>query len=384
MPDVRLRVNGCGYGGWKSVRVTRGIESIAGGFELGYADRWPGQASPWPIRDEDECTLTIDGEPVIVGYIDRPARSFDAESRTLTVSGRDRTGALVDCSAVPPAWEFRQIPLLTLARRIADQFGIPVSLQPGLTPPSSLAKFSIDPGETAFDALSRACAVAGLLPIADGRGGLVLARAGSAQSTTELVEGKNIMAAADECDASGRFRTYRVLGQHAGSDEFSGPPAASVKATALDAGVRRSERVLLVRADGNVTTTQAQTRAQWEATVRAARAYTARVTLQGWRQDDGSLWRENMLVRIRSPYLGLDAEMLISEVVFSLDDSAGTTTQLTLVRPDAFLPEPVIEPTVARGRKGKKGSAPWAELAGGVSVPDANFSTPDGRAVKAP
>jgi len=70
--------------------------------------------------------------------------------------------------------------------------------------------------------------------------------------------------------------------------------------------------------------------------------------------------------------------------VFSLDDSAGTTTQLTLVRPDAFLPEPVIEPTVARGRKGKKGSAPWAELAGGVSVPDANFSTPDGRAVKAP
>ena len=70
MSDLRLVVNGKKYGGWKSVRVTRSIESIAGSFELDVSDRWAGQGEIWPIYEEDACRVEIDGTTVIDGYVD--------------------------------------------------------------------------------------------------------------------------------------------------------------------------------------------------------------------------------------------------------------------------------------------------------------------------
>jgi prophage tail gpP-like protein len=80
-------------------------------------------------------------------------------------------------------------------------------------------------------------------------------------------------------------------------------------------------------------------RAQWEATVRAARAVSVQVTVQGWRQGNGELWPVNALVNVDLPWLRLSGDMLISELTHTLDES-GTRTQLTLRRPDAFIPQP--------------------------------------------
>ena len=65
--DVRLIVNGVRYGGWKDIRVTRSIESIAGSFALEVTDRWAEQTESWPIAEESECRVEIDGEAVING-----------------------------------------------------------------------------------------------------------------------------------------------------------------------------------------------------------------------------------------------------------------------------------------------------------------------------
>jgi prophage tail gpP-like protein len=357
VPDLRLRVNGREYGGWKAARVTRGIEAISGAFELTVSDRWGGQDTPWPIAEEDECAIVIDGAPVITGYVDRRSLAYGPEEHSLTVGGRDRTGALVDCSAVLSTWEYLNVPLLTLAKRLAAPFGIAVSLQPGLALPKPLAKLTVDPGDTAFDALERACRMAGVLPVSDGSGGLVLTRTGSARATTALVEGQNILGASVDYDASSRFRRYVVMGQHQGTDELSGASAAAVKGEARDPGVRRGARVLLVRAESGVTQEYAKRRAEWDAKVRAARADAVTVTVQGWQQGDGSLWPVNALVPVRSPYLGIDGDLLITQVTYGIGDG-GTIAELSLKRRDAFLPEPVV-PT----------SGSWKELAGGAALP---------------
>jgi prophage tail gpP-like protein len=123
-----------------------------------------------------------------------------------------------------------------------------------------------------------------------------------------------------------------------------------------------------VRAEGNVTPAQAKQRAEWEAIVRAGRAYTASVTVQGWTVG-GRPWPVNALVRLRSPSLEIDSDMLITEATYSLDDG-GSRTVLSLKRPDAFMPEPVIEPVESAGKtatgKSKPSGKPWAELKGGV------------------
>jgi prophage tail gpP-like protein len=349
VPDLRLSVGGRDYGGWKTVRVTRGIESVAGSFELGVSDRWAGQdpPTPWPIAEEDECALTIDGVPVITGYVDRRSLSYGPEEHTLSVGGRDRTGNLVDCSAVLTEWEFQGISLLTLAQRLAKPFGVKVTLQAGLTLPRLGTKLTVDPGDTAFDALERACRMAGVLPVSDGAGGLLLTRAGSRRATTALVEGANILAASGEFDGAGRFRKYIVRGQRPGTSEDFGLGATSVTGTASDQNVRRSERVLIVRAEQSITPELARKRAEWEATIRAGRADAVSVTVQGWTQGDGSLWPVNALVPIESPYLGVKGEMLITQAVHSLDDRSGTKTDLSLKRPDAFVPAPVVPVTGA-------------------------------------
>lgn len=353
-PDLRLTVGGAEYAGWKTARITRSIEAVAGAFELSISDRWAGRAEPWPIPEEEECSLSVDGETLITGYVDKRSPSFSPDDHTLVVSGRDRTGALVDCSAALSTWEFANISILTLAKRLCEPFGIRVTKQEGLIF-RVIDRLAVNPGESAFETLERACRMAGALPVSDGQGGLVLTRAGTRRAVTALVEGQNMAAGGADYDATGRYRRYLVVGQHGGAeDEFSGESAAFVWAQATDPNVRRAYRVLVVRPEAGVLPEHAKGRAQWEAKIRAARGDAVSATVQGWKQADGSLWPVNALIQVRSPFLGIDGEMLISQVVYGITDQRGTTTDLSLKRPDAFLPEPVVP----------KGL--WKELVGGV------------------
>ncbi len=384
MSDVRLRVNGREYAGWKRVRVTRGIEAIAGGFELAISDRWNGQRVSWPIVEEDECELAIGDEKVITGYVDRRRLSYGPQDHSFEVSGRDKAGALVDCSALLDSWEFQSLAVLTLARNLCRPFGISVTLDTGAVPrkvtlktgknpgrvtsggatgkksglgvPNPPKKFSVNPGDSAFEVLDRACRMAGLVPVSNGLGGIVLTRAGSARVDTPLVEGENIIAASADFDVSQRHARYIVTGQHPGSDEWSGEAVATVRGEATDQNIRRTSRVLLIRAECALTPEAAKSRAAWEAKIRAARGDAVSVTIQGWETDAGELWPVNSVVRVRSPMIAVDGEMLITQTVFTLDEG-GSTTELTLRRPDAYLPEPAVT---------QSGTNVWKEIRRGV------------------
>jgi prophage tail gpP-like protein len=345
--SVSLRIhgpNGREYGGWKSVRVTRSMESLCGSFELSVSERWANQDQPWPIEEEDECAVIVDGKVAITGYVDAVRPSFSGFDESLNVAGRDRAGELVDCSAALGKWEYAGANLEKVARLLCEPFGIDVTLQAGLVA-SFTSKLTIDPGDTAFQVLEEACRLAGVVAISDGSGGLLLTRTGTARASTPLVSGVNVLSGSASYDSSERFRTYKVLGQQKGTDEVWGEAAAQVKGTATDDRVKRTWRTLVVRPEAAVTLEQAKTRAQWEAKVRAARGVSVSVTVPGWTQRDGTMWPINALVPVRVPQLRVNGEMLITEVTFGLDDSQGQTTDLTLRRPDAFTPEPVVKKT---------------------------------------
>lgn len=359
MPEIVLTVNGKAFAGWTSARVTRGIESLCGGFELTVSERWEAGAAPWPIYEGDECSLRLGSETVLTGYVDKRSLSYGPGEHSLGVSGRDRAGAFVDCSVLGPPWEWLNASILAVARRLAEPHGVAVSFAPGLAPGASPAKTSADPGDSVHDVIEKMCRKAGLLAVSDGAGGVQLMRPGSARTTTALVEGQNILSAQAEFDGSARFRRYVVLGQHQATDAFSSGSAAGVRGEATDATVSRAARTLVLRAEGNVTGESAKRRAEWEATVRAARADSVSVTVQGWTQGNGALWPVNALVPVRSPRIGVDGEMLISQAVYSVGKD-GMKTALTLRRPDAFKPEP----SVTNPPKG--GALYWKEIARGV------------------
>lgn len=348
---ISLTVGGRTYEGWTSARLTRSMEALAGSMELQLSDRWQGQAEPWPITEESECTVRIGRQVMLTGYVDGVAFSISDSSREMSVEGRDRAGDLVDCSAVLSKWELQAgSAVQRIAEVLAEPFGVAVRVQDGLVLQPLVNKVTVDPGDTAWEALEKVCRVAGVLAVSDGQGGLVLTRAGSTRATTALVLGENILAGSSSFTASGKFRTYKVVGQKAGTDQDFGLEACSVLGEAVDAGVKRTSRVLLVRAESMVSRAQARTRAQWEAAVRAARAATAQLTVSGWLQADGRPWPVNALVAVKAPQLAIEGDMLITEAVFNLDGSSGTTTQLSLKRPDAYKPEPVV-PTPGRWKE---------------------------------
>jgi prophage tail gpP-like protein len=362
MDDVTLVVNGRRYNGWKSIRVTQSIESLAGSFALGVSDRWDGQTSPWPIANEDACRVEIDGETVIDGYIDSTDISASATERSLSYSGKDRAAALVENSfAVPDAsgkefrWAFRNMDLAQYLIEIGKPHQIRVSVQPGLT----LTKTPLHvahPGEKYLEAIKRAASPLGVLVVSDGAGGIVITRAGTAR-TDALIEGQNIKAASFRSDASNRFRRYLIATQAAGTDEAFAE-ATRIQAEATDVDVKRAARLDFLRPEqGYATVAAARRRADWEARTRAALADAVVVTVQGWRQSNGTLWPVNQLAQVVAPkMIGVDGEMLISQVERTMDGS-GRVTQLHLVRPDAFLPQP---------QAAVSGEGAWKELAKGA------------------
>lgn len=361
--DVFLLVNGKRYGGWKSVSITRSIESIAGSFSLDVSDRWDGAEDPWPIAEEDECKVYIDEVVVIDGYVDKRRLSAAKEERTLGYDGRDRAGALTDCSAIVEAgsvskkkWTFRDVDVVQLATKIAEPFGIKVSVQAGLgSVLTKNKKVVLHPGDTCFDVISRVAAAAGVIVVSDADGGIVITRAGTTRAAS-LIEGQNILAASVEYDATDRFHRYLISTQIPGTDEASGE-ATRIQAEATDEGVTRTQRILLIMPDKGYNTADSKRRADWEARTRAARAEKVTVTVQGWKQPNGFLWPINTLTRVRaSRSIGVDGDLLISQVEYTIGEG-GRMTQLSLLRPDALTPEPTATVHASSGL--------WKELAKG-------------------
>ena len=357
MSDVRLNVNGRRYGGWKGIRITRSIESAAGSFELDVSDRWGGQEELWPITEEDECQVQIDGETVIDGWIDRREIALSATERRLTYAGRDKAAVLVDCSAVLDRWSFRNATVQDIAREVCRPFGISVSLQPGLILPAPHEKLVVNPGDSAFSVIERAAVMAGVLVVSDGAGGLQITRSGTGRAPVSLIQGQDmVLAASVDYDATQRFSQYVVATQTAGSDTTSGN-ATRVRATADDEGVQRTDRVLMVLPEAGASTAYARQRADWEARIRAARAETVTMVVRGWRAGASKLWPLNALIAVRFPAVGVDGDLLITSAEHSLDDG-GEVTTLRLMRPDAFAPEPVLA-------KVKRAGGLWKEIRDG-------------------
>ncbi len=339
-PDTRLVIDGLAWGGWKEIEIRLSIESLANSFRLGLTERW-GQIAPEPrpISPGAECCVEIDGEPVITGFVDEVSPSFDAQSHGVTVTGRTRTGDLVDCSAVqlPNSWQGAK--LEEIVRAIAAPFDVPVTIAADTGPP--FKRFPIQQGETAFEAIERACRQRGVRPIADAFGGLQLTQGAGPRAGVTLRQGVNMLRADGSFGIAERFSRYQVKSQDVSAAWNTAADTASPDALALDDGVGRY-RPLLVIAEALGDGVTLADRAAWERNVRLGRARRATVTVQGWREAgaSGPLWQPRKTVAVESRWLNIAADLVIASVTFTKSET-GTTTELELMRAEALdlLPE---------------------------------------------
>jgi prophage tail gpP-like protein len=190
------------------------------------------------------------------------------------------------------------------------------------------------PGETVFENLEKFARYKAVLLTTDGDGNLVITRASQERIDTPVEHGRNILSANGTFSFKQRASVYTVTSHSI----FQGNDQALV-ATIADAGVLR-HRPITVIAEDQIAPVDWKNRAQWEASVRAARGTQLEVTVQGWRHDSG-LWVPNRIVTLRAPWLGFEREdLLISGVTWALDEG-GARAVLTLTRPEAYSLIPV-------------------------------------------
>lgn len=328
---IELKVGGGVFSGWESMEIKTGIEQIAGTFRLGITERWPGQDTPAPIMPGFACEVLLEGDTVITGFVDSAEPGYDENTHTVSIEGRDATGDLVDCAATHKSGQWTNRDLFQIATDICEPFHIRVYKQVDVGAPFPTT--NIQEGERAFELLDRLARMRAVLLVSDGSGNLIITRAGQQKISTELVEGVNIKRAKGKFDWKERFSHYVVKGQHRTADGESPDAARGPSATSDDTVINRP-RPLVVLAEDQGHIASLRQRAEWERNVRIGRANRATITVQGWKHAEG-LWRPNNLVRLRSPMLYADLDLLIAQVTYKLD-SGGTTTELELCRPEAF------------------------------------------------
>lgn len=330
--DVMLTVGGRKYGGWTDIEIAVGIDAVASSFRIGLTERWPGHSERWVIDAGSPAVVSIGGEPVITGYIDRLESWLSKDLHNVTITGRSKAADLVDCSAVnqPGSWLNRS--LESIAADIAQPFGITIIAEAPTAPP--LKRFALQQGESAWDAIARMLKQRGLIGVsrADGSVALVSPKPGAAAIT--LAEGRDLLEIRGEHDVSDRFSRYIAKGQASGDDQASGAVVAGPKGEASDPGAGRY-RPLIVIAEDQASAASLAKRAEWEATVRAAKAQEATVVVNGWRQQGGALWTPMQLVRLRAPSAWIDDSVMAVSVIYR-DDNHGQVAELRVGRPEAY------------------------------------------------
>ena len=352
---VALLINDRRHVGWSESTVTRSLETISGAFQVTLSEREPGETTPRVIRPGNACRVELEGDTVLQGWVDAVTVNYDGRSHTIAVRGRDATGDLVDCSAASKPGEWKDARLEEIAMALCEPFDISVTREVDTGEP--FARFRIEEGESVFEAIERGCRFRAVLPLSDGRGGLVLGGPTRSRTDVRLERGRNILSASGTASWLARFSDYKLLGQQAGGlSGFTAEQVAHVSATARDGGVDR-HRPLTIIGEQSLNEDEATARIQWEANVRSARARSARVTVQGWREvPDGDLWEPGRLVFLADEWLGIAQELLVSSTSQSLS-SGGTLTTMDLVPQDAFVQR--AEPAPSSG-PGGLGSNWWA------------------------
>jgi prophage tail gpP-like protein len=342
MDEVILKAGGQVYGGWTKISVTRSLEAMSGSFTLELTWKWLGSEARYkafmdPIKQGQPCVIEIGGERVITGYVDDWMPSYDAETVTISVSGRDKTADLVDCSIDYPSGQFNNQTLTQIANAVCKPFGIKVIVNTDVG--EAFQRIQIEQGETPHELLARLAKQRGVLLTSDTFGNLVITRASKQRAGVSLILGENVKAARGRFSYRQRYSKFKIksVGGSWGEELDSAPlsTVGGIEAEIRDPEILRYRPLIIVNEE--VTTAEgAAKRGKWERQRSIAKANSAEYTVTGWRiPQTGKLWNFNTIVPVQDEILGLDEELLISSVMFSEDD-AGRLAVVSVVRPESM------------------------------------------------
>lgn len=308
-----IRVGSRRFTKWTGMACSMSIESAARPLQLSLIGLFQDDSDE-EIVCGDELSAWVGKDQFFAGFAEVAEDDSGEASESFSLSARSKTCDLVDSTATVGVWS--NIRLDRLMAALCTGFSVDIAFDDDTLAAAVVRRFKAALGDKIFECFDRLAQEHGFLVTDTPRGELLITRAGAGGvSTTRLVRGRNVLSSRGTWDMSERFSDYEVKGQSFTETEID----VSATGGASDPGVRRYRR-LAIAPERGLDRVAARDRARWEAVHRAGKSVTYSCVVRGWRQDDGSLWRPNILVTVfdRRKRL-LNASLLVVAVDFTLN-----------------------------------------------------------------
>jgi prophage tail gpP-like protein len=341
---LRVTVNGIDYAGWKTMDVSRSMVAVTGSFSLEMVDLKHGNPVPL-IRAGDKCMITIQPTPaekpilIMTGYVDMVRSKVAETGVTFSISGRDITCDIVDCS-VTQASEWKKIKFEDFVEDVIRPFpDIEVVLDSAVDTGPEIESINYDQGTKVYELIAKHAQLKQLILYTLPNGKLLITRAskerlmdvfGTSQAPAFIV-GDNCLEMEAVTDWSEVFSEYEVKGQRQSTgDDATEEEATQIQGITNDTRMNRF-RPLIIIPDGEQSNVSAKNRSEWEATFRIADAEGYTVLRQGWQAEI------NKLALLRSTEIGVDGDyLMVSYRVIA--DEQGKRTNFAFAHPRVFAP----------------------------------------------
>ncbi len=355
---VSLAVEGVSYSGFEGLRLTQSLIDVSDTFSVSLATEG---GDPFPFVGQEACKVFLDDELKLTGTIERLNFSGTADTHTISISGRDKCGDLLDSMLGPLEDLQGTLSLKRICEQVIDHLGLKIEVN-DLVNPKVFQSFvdlsSPDPGQTAFEYLEPLSRARQVLLTSNKDGNLLITRSSGVEAKGAFIHHRigdpelrnNVLDYSGVRDFTGRFSIYQMVGSMSvaatalGSIGLSAEYMANQLSLVRDRSIRPGRQMVVVD-ESLMTTGDGNARARWERDSRISKGNAFTVVVDGHRHDGGELWESNTLIPVLSEYAGINDIMLVAKVQFN--QSPDTRTILTLVDENAYtlsVSEPTEEP----------------------------------------
>lgn len=331
---VSLLIGGKVHSDWSSYEVDSDL--------LTPADAWrvtlslPTGQLPEAVTAGAPVNIRVGGELVMVGHVDGVYVSVSGEGTHFDIAGRDGAATLLDCSA--PIATRLEVSLDDIIAMVGHKLGIKRH-RVDADSTRRRKKFSVNPGETAWDTLVHVAESNGLWPWFDPDGTLVVGGPDyDAAPVATLIlrksgRGNNVLSLMRQSSVTGRYSEVTVLNQHRGSALEQG--AHAMRATELDTSIKWY-RPLIVTDSELESVADCRARARKIISDGRLNSLTLRAMVAGHRivapgqPSDGQLWKPGQRIKVISEPHGFEDVFFMMARRFTGGRDQGPRTLLTL------------------------------------------------------
>lgn len=337
MYKIHLEINGERYEGFTDIAINDSIESFSSSFSFSATVKENKLGVLLnEIRLGDEAKVFIDDNLKITGFIEDIEEEGDASSHSITFSGRDIGGDIIDSDIRQKSYNQKNFELLINLVLKDNGFSIKVVNKVGLLKLETNEVIKTKQGETIFEFLDRYAKKLQVLLKISNKGELLIIREDDSVVKNMLINNytadTNILSSRLKLSTVDRFNTIEIYSQS--NNKTHSKVGVSQKGKATDPQIRTTRtRIALMNTATDNKTLNAL--AQWDVNLRRAKGsrYTCRVV--GFYSSSKTIWQPNTLVDIIDYRAQIEGTFLVQGVQF-VQNTQGSFTTLDIVEQGSF------------------------------------------------